>query len=285
VRIDLHTHSTASDGTTSPAALMACARDARIDVVAITDHDTTGGWADAVAALPSGLTLIRGAEFSCVHTDGDGRRISLHLLGYLFDPEHEGLRAERARLRESRLSRGRAIVDKLAADGIPVTWQRVVEIADGGAVGRPHIGRALVEQGVVADVGAAFAEILSSSSKYYVPKVDSDVFDMVELLRAAGGVSVFAHPLARHRGPVVSDEVIVAMAAAGLAGVEIDHPDHSQPDRLHLAQLASELDLICTGSSDYHGSNKQTPIGACTTRPASYEALVARTTALQPMRC
>jgi 3',5'-nucleoside bisphosphate phosphatase len=283
MRIDLHAHSTASDGTDTPGELVVAARAAGLDVVAITDHDSTAGWAAASLALPPGLALIRGAEFSCVYSDPDGRRTALHLLGYLFDPEHSRLRAERVRLRESRRARGRAIVDKLVADGIPVTWERVSALADGGSVGRPHIGRALVERGVVTDVDAAFADLLSSRSRYYVAKADTDVFDIVRLLRAAGGVAVFAHPLARRRGAVVGDDVVASMTEAGLVGIEIDHPDHTPIDREHLAGLAADLGLIGTGSSDYHGGNKTTPLGACTTDPVAYEALVALATAAGPL--
>lgn len=283
MRIDLHTHSTASDGTDTPAELMAVASAAGLDVVAITDHDTTAGWIPAIEWLPSGLTLIRGAEFSCRYNPPQGQGTGLHLLGYLFDPNAGALKAERARLRENRRGRGRAIVENLMADGVPITWERVQELAGAGAVGRPHIGRALVEKGVVPDVNAAFAELLSSRSKYYVPKADSDVFDVISMVNAAGGVTVFAHPLARRRGPVVDDSVIVEMRAAGLGGIEVDHPDHAPEDRELLRGLAAELGLIPTGSSDYHGTNKSTPIGVCTTAPDAYEALVAAASALPPI--
>lgn len=283
VRIDLHTHSTASDGTDSPTKLVEVAARAGVTALALTDHDITAGWEEAAAALPAGMSLVRGAEFSAVYhhpaSEGEGRT-SIHLLGYLFDPNHDGLRAERARLRESRLGRGRAIVENLQADGIPVTWSRVTELAGGGSVGRPHIARALVEQGVVPDVTAAFAQLLSSSSKYYVRKADMDVFDAIRLVIAAGGVPVFAHPLARRRGKVVDDAVTAAFAAAGLVGVEVDHPDHSPEDRRHLRDLAADLGLIATGASDYHGANKVTPIAACTTDPDAYAALFERPTAL-----
>jgi predicted metal-dependent phosphoesterase TrpH len=281
--IDLHTHTTASDGTDRPSELVAKAAATGLDVLAITDHDTTGGWDEAIAARPDTLTLVPGTEFSCAYTDPDGHRISLHLLGYLFDPDHEGLRAERARLRVSRLGRGRAIVDNLIADGVPVTWNRVVEIARGGAVGRPHIARVLVENGVVTSVDEAFAQLLSSGSKYYVPKADSDIFDAIRLVREAGGVTVFAHPLARRRGAVVDDDVIAVMARAGLAGIEVDHPDHASEDRAHLARMAADLDLIGTGSSDYHGANKTISLGACTTGREAYEQLFDRPTAREPV--
>ncbi|HZE50399.1 MAG TPA: PHP domain-containing protein [Jatrophihabitantaceae bacterium] len=281
--IDLHTHSTASDGTDRPAELVAKAAAANLSVVAITDHDTTAGWDEALGALPPGLTLVTGAEFSCAYDEPDGTRISLHLLGYLFDPDHDGLRAERARLRVSRLGRGRAIVDNMIADGVPVTWNRVVEIARGGAVGRPHIARVLVENSVVASVDEAFAALLSSRSKYYVPKADSDVFKAIGLVRDAGGIAVFAHPLARRRGAVVGEDVIADMAQAGLQGIEVDHPDHAPDDRARLAVLAGELGLIGTGSSDYHGTNKKIDLGTCTTSRAAYEQLRSLETARQPV--
>lgn len=283
MRIDLHTHSTASDGTDTPTELVRRAAAAELDVLAITDHDTTSGWAEAAEALPAGLTLVPGAEFSCAWFGGDGRRVGLHLLGYLFDPNDVALRAERQRLRDDRRGRGRAIVDNLAADGIPITWDRVAALAGDGSVGRPHIGRALVEAGVVPSVDAAFADLLSSRSKYYVRKADMDVFEAVRLIAAAGGITVFAHPFARRRGPVVGADVIAELAGAGLIGIEVDHPDHSADDRAYLAALAVELDLVPTGSSDYHGRNKLTPLGAGTTSPAAYTALIARNTAASPL--
>jgi 3',5'-nucleoside bisphosphate phosphatase len=283
MRIDLHAHTTASDGTDTPTQLVAAAVAANLDVLAITDHDTTSGWAEALAAQPSGLTIVPGAEFSCVHHDADGRRVSLHLLGYLFDPDDAALRAERSQLRESRRNRARIIVERLAADGYPITWERVQALANGGAVGRPHIGRALVEAGTVPDVSAAFADLLSSRGKYYERKVDVDVFAAIGLIRAAGGLPVFAHPLARRRGPVVSDETIAAMAAAGLVGIEVDHPDHDTADREHAAALARDLGLVGTGSSDYHGTNKATRLGAGTTDPDAYAQLLALPTARSPV--
>jgi 3',5'-nucleoside bisphosphate phosphatase len=282
MRIDLHTHTNASDGTDSPAELVAAALAAGLDVVAITDHDTTGGWAEALDARPAGLTIVPGAEFSCAHYDPAGRRVSLHLLGYLFDPDDPALRAERSRLRESRLIRAQEIVKRLAADDFGITWEQVGALADGATVGRPHIARALVAAGRVPDVSAAFSELLFSRGKYYVRKDDTDVFEAIGLITAAGGLPVFAHPIARRRGPVVGDEVIAAMAAAGLVGLEVHHPDHDADDREHAAGLARDLGLIGTGSSDYHGTNKATRLGACTTDPEAYERLLALRAARAP---
>ena len=283
MRIDLHTHTVASDGTDTPAELVAAAVAAGLDVLAITDHDTTRGWAEALEARPAGLTIVPGAEFSCVYYDPTGRRVSLHLLGYLFDPDDPALRAERSRLRESRLVRAEEIVRRLAADDFEITWEQVGALADGATVGRPHIARALVAAGVVPDVSAAFSELLSSRGGYYVRKADTDVFDAIGLITAAGGLPVFAHPIARRRGPVVGDAVVAAMAAAGLVGLEVNHPDHDADDREHAAGLARDLGLIGTGSSDYHGTNKATRLAACTTDPEAYERLLALPAARAPV--
>jgi predicted metal-dependent phosphoesterase TrpH len=275
MRIDLHTHSSVSDGTDAPAALVAVARAAGLDVVALTDHDTTGGWEAAEAARPAGLTLVPGMEMSCRWLPPGERPVSVHLLAYLFDPHHSGLAAERARLRAERLGRAERIVDALAAGGHRVSWQQIVAARDGGVVGRPHIARALVEAGAVDSVDHAFATLLHHSSPFYVAKADTDVLAAIALVRAAGGVPVFAHGLATKRGRVVGDDAVAAMAAAGLLGLEVDHPDHRPDERAHLRGLAEDLDLLVTGSSDYHGDNKATAIGAELTAPEQLEALLA----------
>lgn len=282
MRIDLHTHSSVSDGTETPAELLHTARTAGLDVVALTDHDTTDGWAAAQAARPAGLTVVPGMELSCRYFPDDQPPISVHLLAYLFDPDFPALSAERARLREERLSRGERIVDALAADGYPVSWAEIVEASAGGVVGRPHVARALVRAGVVDSVDAAFATLLHHRSPYYVSKADTDVRQGIALVRAAGGVPVFAHGLATKRGRVVGDDAVAVMAEAGLLGLEVDHPDHSDEERAHMRGLATDLGLIATGSSDYHGTNKTTPIGACTTDPGQFEALVAAGTGAAP---
>ena len=275
VRIDLHTHSSVSDGTDSPAELVATAAAAGLDVVALTDHDTTAGWAAAWDARPPGLTIVPGMELSCRYFPAEGTPIAVHLLAYLFDPLHPAFAAERVRLREERLSRGERIVAGLAADGYPVAWDRIVARSGGGVVGRPHIARALVEAGVVESVDHAFATVLHHRSPYYAAKADTDVLVGIRLVRAAGGVPVFAHGLATSRGRVVGDDAIAAMTAAGLLGLEVDHPDHTADQRAYLRALADGLGLIRTGSSDYHGTNKRTLIAACTTEPEQFEALVA----------
>ena len=284
--IDLHAHTTASDGSDTPAELVRNAVAAGLHTLAITDHDTTAGWDEAVASvgqLDVAFTLIRGTEFSCIYDD-NGVRISLHLLGYLFDPDAEALKAERARLRESRLGRGEAIVDALVAAGYPISWQQVVDIAGGGAVGRPHIGQALLQAGVVDSVTEAFTHLLSSSSPYYVAKLEMPVHRAIELIRQAGGVPVIAHPWARKRGQILDEAALRGLVAPGLLGIEVDHIDHAPADRARLSELAAELGLLSTGSSDYHGTRKSVRLGAETTSPQSLHRLLGMATGLDVVR-
>lgn len=279
MRIDLHTHSTASDGTDTPAELVRNAAAAGLDVVALTDHDTVGGYAEARAALPAGLTLVTGAELSC-RIDG----VSLHMLAYLFDPEEPGLARERELVRDDRVPRAQAMVGKLRELGVPVTWERVAEIAGDGAVGRPHIATALVELGVIGSVSDAFtSQWLANDGRAYVEKHELDPFDAIRLVKAAGGVTVFAHPLAVKRGSCVPEPVIGELAAAGLDGIEVDHMDHDAPTRARLRGLAAELGLLTTGSSDYHGSRKTCRLGDCTTDPEIYGEIVRRATGAFPV--
>jgi 3',5'-nucleoside bisphosphate phosphatase len=282
-RIDLHVHSTASDGTDRPADLVRRAGEAGLDVIALTDHDTAGGWDEALEALPPGLTLVRGMEISCVDRSA-GYPVSLHLLAYLVDPDEPALSAALSRLRESRLARAEIMVGALEADGAGVTWGRVLEIAGGGTVGRPHIARALIEQGLVPDVAAAFTpDWIGTGGRYWAGKADLDAAEAVRLVTGAGGVAVFAHPLASARGRTVGDDVIEDLTRAGLAGLEVDHPDHPPETRERARALAADLGLLATGSSDYHGHSKEQGLAEHTTDPKVYEALVDRAEGLAPV--
>jgi 3',5'-nucleoside bisphosphate phosphatase len=281
-RIDLHTHSSVSDGTLTPGQLVAAAAGAGLDVVALTDHDTTAGWATAAAALPDGLTLVPGAELSC-RWYGLQPSIGLHLLAYLFDPAHPGLAAEMSRVRTSREVRAQRMVDLLRADGVELDWEEVRRRAAGATVGRPHLAEALVRRGLVGSVSEAFRpEWLGR--RYRLPKADMDVFTALHLVRAAGGVPVFAHPRATRRGRVVPDELIEEMAGQGLFGLEGEHDDHSALQRRQVRELAARLGLVTTGSSDFHGTNKPVPLGANLTDPAVYERIVAAATGSEPLR-
>ncbi|MFI8101918.1 PHP domain-containing protein [Streptomyces sp. NPDC086023] len=282
MRIDLHAHSTASDGTDTPAELVRNAAAAGLDVVALTDHDTVGGYAEAVAAvqaLPEGFTLVTGAELSC-RLDGVG----LHMLAYLFDPAEPELARERELVRDDRVPRARTMVGKLQALGVPVTWEQVARIAGDGSVGRPHIATALVELGVVGSVSDAFTpEWLADGGRAYAEKHELDPFEAVRLVKAAGGVTVFAHPAAVKRGQCVPESAIAELAAAGLDGIEVDHMDHDAATRDRLRGLAADLGLLATGSSDYHGSRKTCRLGEYTTDPEIYGEITRRATGAFPV--
>jgi predicted metal-dependent phosphoesterase TrpH len=270
VLIDLHAHSSASDGTETPAELVRAAAAAGLDVVALTDHDTLRGWDDAAAALPDGLRLVRGAEISCVY---DG--VSLHLLAYLVDPAHQELAEEMAMALDDRVPRARAIIGKLEAAGYPVSWDKLMaNVPPGATVGRPHIADTLVAEKVVADRTEAFDSLLHDGSEFFVGHYYVDAVTAVRLVREAGGVPVFAHPAAEKRGVTVGDDAIHAMAAAGLAGLEVDHRDNAPEARARLRGLAAELGLLVTGSSDYHGDGKPNRLGENTTAPDVLEALL-----------
>jgi predicted metal-dependent phosphoesterase TrpH len=270
-RADLHVHSTASDGTDPPARVMQRAGQAGLDVVALTDHDTVAGHAEARAALPAGLTLLPGMELSARLNDR-----SVHLLAYLFDPDQPDLAAELARIRDDRVIRARAMVDKLIALGVDTSWDQVAAIAGQSVVGRPHIARAMVAAGAIAEPSQAFtADWIADNGRAYEDRYALEPVRAIGLVRAAGGVTVLAHP--RSGGEyTVSDTEITGLAEAGLAGVEVNHPDHSQAERAELSALAQRLNLVATGGSDDHGSLTGYRIGGELAPDGAFEALVAR---------
>jgi 3',5'-nucleoside bisphosphate phosphatase len=249
VRADLHVHSNASDGTDDPGTVMRNAAAAGLDAVALTDHDTTAGHAAARAALPEGLTLIPGMELSCHLNDR-----SVHLLGYLFDPDDAELATQTRRIRDDRVIRAQAMVARLAELGAPVSWDQVAAIAGSSVVGRPHIARAMAAAGVIAEPEDAFtSEWIADDGRAYVAKYALDPVRAIGLIRAAGGVPVLAHPRAG-RPWDLSDAEIAGLAAAGLAGLEVAHPDHDAAERQALLHLATALGLLPTAGSDDHGS-------------------------------
>lgn len=277
VPIDLHVHSSASDGTDPPAEVIRRAAAAGLDVVALTDHDTVAGIAAAAEALPPGLTLVPGMELSCLDSDR-----SVHLLGYLFDPADPALAAETELIRDDRIRRARAMVARLAELGAPVTWEQVTAIAGGAVVGRPHIARAMAEAGVVTTPRDAFtAEWIADGGRAHVGRYAPDPARAVALVRAAGGVPVLAHP--GSPGYELADEVVVGLAAAGLAGLEVFHPDHDLSERSRLTHLANHLNLVMTGGSDDHGAFNDSGLGSETTPPQQYERLLALATGARPV--
>ena len=286
MRADLHTHSDASDGTDSPADVMRRAWLAGLDAVALTDHDTVAGHEQAHRALEEGergvgggLTLVPGLELSCRL---DGR--SVHLLAYLFDPDHPELAEQTRRIRDDRVLRARAMVSRLVGLGVPVTWEQVAAIAGTAVVGRPHIARAMAAGGVVATPAAAFTrDWIAEGGRAYVAKYALEPSRAIGLVRAAGGAAVLAHPRAGRTRPL-SDDQIAALAAADLAGVEVFHPDQSQDQRAGLLGLARDLGLVATGGSDDHGSFTGHRIGCETTAAGAYQTLLAQTSGAQPIR-
>jgi len=270
VKIDLHAHSTASDGTESPAELVAAATAAGLTTLAITDHDTTAGWGEAVeAAIREGIELVRGIEISCSRNYR-----SIHLLGYLPDPDDPRLAIELARARDSRVNRMDRMIRRMADDGIPVTVEEVrAQLAPGATLGRPHLADALVANGVVPTRDEAFRDLLHDGSKYYVGHYAPDPVAAIKLVRSAGGVPVLAHPFAM-RTATISDDMVEELADAGLAGLEAHHRDHEPADVERAVHLAERHDLVVTGSSDYHGTGKLNRLGEFTTDPREWSRIV-----------
>lgn len=271
--IDLHTHTVFSDGTDRPGAVMTAALAAGITTLAITDHDTTAGWAEIEERRPPGLTVVRGAELS-THVVANGRRYSVHLLAYLFDPRDKALSAELERLQADRLTRGLMMVDRMVDAGLPLSREQVLDIAAGAPIGRPHIGRALMDHSLVGSVSEAFSGYLSPRGPYYVSKADTALEAAIGLVRGAGGVPVIAHPQARGAAEITDRAFFARCADAGLAGIEVDHPDHDEAARERLRDSAARLGLIATGSSDYHGSNKTLRLGQESTPPEALAAMI-----------
>ena len=270
MRADLHVHSTASDGTDPPAEVMRRAARAGLDVVALTDHDTVAGHAEAHAAAGP-VALLPGMELSCRL---DGR--SLHMLAYLFDADQPELAAELTRIRDDRVLRARAMVDNLAGLGVDVSWEQVAAIAGQAVVGRPHIARAMADSGAIASPREAFTrDWIADGGRAYVGRYALDPVRAIGLVRAAGGVTALAHPRAG-RDTWVTNEQITRLAAAGLAGLEVFHPDQSEAERARLIALAHDLALAITGGSDDHGSLTDYRLGCETTSGEAYQDLLSR---------
>lgn len=274
VLIDLHTHSNCSDGTDPPAELVAKADAAGLAVVALTDHDTFAGWGEAAAEagrLPIGLLL--GVEMSCKLSG-----LGVHLLGYQPDPTEPALLAELERIREGRAGRVPLIVDTLRRHGIDITVEDVYEhVGDAPSPGRPHVADALVAKGYSKNRAEAFSEWLSEGRPGNLTRYAPSPAIAIRLVVAAGGAPVIAHPHGRSARRVLTDDALAHLATAGLAGIEVDHLDHDAATRDHLRGLAEDLDLVTTGSSDYHGKGKQHhPLAAETTDPEQFERLLAR---------
>lgn len=282
-RIDLHTHSTWSDGTDSVHALMAKAAAAGLDAIALTDHDTTAGWAQLpAAAAETGVVALPGIEVSSEH-----ERLSVHVLALLVDPSAgTELAAELARARASRRDRARAMTERIAED-FPLRWEDVqAQAADGDTtLGRPHLADALVACGVVADRAEAFARILHPDSPYYVRHYAPSPARAVEVIVRAGGVAIAAHPGSVRRLGAVPHHILGEMVDAGLAALEIEHREHDVQARAVLRGIAAAHGLLTTGGSDYHGAGKPNRLGENTTSSVVLDALLACVTSPMEVIC
>lgn len=251
MKADLHVHSCASDGTETPDSLVRMALEAELAVLAITDHDSVEGVASAlVAAAEQDLILIPAVELSA----GVGRW-DLHMLGYFVDHTDPALLKELARMRDSRLERATRMVQALQAAGYDVDVDDVLRHSDGGAVGRSHVARALVERGTAETVRDAFERLIGHGRPFYVPKGPVTPSKAIALIHSAGGMAVLAHPGVNQ----LPDELIVSLKAVGLDGVEAYHADHTQEQREHYAAFAARHSLLTTGGTDYHGPGGPNP--------------------------
>jgi predicted metal-dependent phosphoesterase TrpH len=274
--IDLHTHTTFSDGTDTPTQLINKALAAGITTIALTDHDSISGWQEATTALRPGICLVPGAEVSCQTLDG----ISVHILGLLFDSSNSELIDTLEKTRENRFGRMEKIIAKINEAGIEISMSEVLEqLSDGATLGRPHLADALIKKGVVASREEAFTQMLHNHSKYYVSHYSPTPEAVIKLIKDAGGVSVIAHPMASHRGRTISLDTFGSLIQAGLDGIEVDHRDHSAEEKTQLISLAKESKLVMTGASDYHGNGKLNLLGEYTTEPAQWQKLEERASA------
>lgn len=268
--IDLHTHTNCSDGTDSPRELVNKAIVQGLDVLGISDHDTTAGWKEATESLRGSLKLALGSEISCLTTDG----ISVHMLGLLFDPEYAEMQQVLEETRDGRLPRMRKMIEKMRAEGMDISMADVEQAMPAGAtMGRPHLADALVAKKIVKSRDEAFVDLLHNESRFYVSHAAPTPAEAIALIRRAGGVSVIAHPFASHRGQILKAEDFSELVAAGLNGIEVDHRDQNPEERAMLRSIAKELDLVVTGSSDYHGTGKLNSLAENHTHREQWEKL------------
>ena len=271
--IDLHTHTTCSDGTDRPRELVNKAIVQGLEVLGIADHDTTSGWEEAAQALRGNLQLVLGAEISCLTNDG----ISVHMLGMLFDPNHIEMQTMLEETRDGRLPRMRKMIEKMSTEGMDISIEDVENVMPAGAtMGRPHLADALVAKKIVKSRDEAFIDLLHNESRFYVSHAAPTPVEAISMIRRAGGVAVIAHPFASHRGQVLKAEDFADLVAAGLNGIEVDHRDQNPDERAMLRVIAQELDLVVTGSSDYHGTGKLNSLAENHTNREQWQKLEAQ---------
>jgi len=274
--IDIHTHTTCSDGTDTPRELVDKAIVQGLEILGISDHDTTSGWAEATESLRGTLKLVLGSEISCLTNDG----VSVHMLGLLFDPEHKEMQQVLEETRDGRLPRMRKMIEKMRAEGIDISIQDVeLAMPAGATMGRPHLADALVAKKIVKSRDEAFVDLLHNESRFYVSHAAPTPVEAISLIRRAGGVAVIAHPFASHRGQILYPDNFGELVAAGLNGIEVDHRDQNPDERSMLRAIAHELDLVVTGSSDYHGTGKLNSLAENHTHREQWEKLESQANA------
>ncbi len=274
--IDLHTHTNCSDGTDSPRELVNKAIVQGLEVLGISDHGPTSGLQEATETLRGSLKLALGSEISCLTTDG----ISVHMLGLLFDPEHAEMQQVLEETRDGRLPRMRKMIEKMRAEGMDISMADVEQAMPTGAtMGRPHLADALVAKKIVKSRDEAFVDLLHNESRFYVSHAAPTPAEAIALIRRAGGVAVIAHPFASHRGQILKVEDFSELVAAGLNGIEVDHRDQNPDERAMLRSIAKELDLVVTGSSDYHGTGKLNSLAENHTHREQWEKLESQANA------
>jgi predicted metal-dependent phosphoesterase TrpH len=270
--IDLHTHTTWSDGTDTPRGLISAALTSGLTTIAITDHDSIAGWSEAMSALRGELTLVLGAEISCLTEIGT----SVHMLGLLFDGDNPDMQAMLEQTRDDRVPRMVKMIELLNSAGIEITMADVEAAKEPGAtLGRPHLADALVARGHIPSRDAAFQGLLNNDSEFYVSHLAPTPEVAIAQIRGAGGVSVIAHPYASHRGEILTSEDFTSLVSAGLNAIEVDHRDQNPIEREILRAIARDLNLVVTGSSDYHGRGKLNALGENRTDPREWVRLEA----------
>lgn len=268
--IDIHAHSTVSDGTDSPRQLVNNAILSGIDILGITDHDSVAGWEEASQAIRGKLKLALGAEISCLTVGGQ----SVHMVGLLFDGSDSAMLQMLEQTRDDRVPRMMKMLELLNADGISVNIEDINDVKPPGAtLGRPHLADALVSLGIIKSREDAFKGLLNNDSKYYVAHMAPTPEMAIAQIRSSGGVAIIAHPFASHRGETLLPTDFISLLEAGLNGIEVDHRDQSPEERKILREIAKELDLVVTGSSDYHGDGKLNRLGENVTMPAEWAKL------------
>ncbi len=246
--IDLHLHSTCSDGTLSPAAVSERAATLSLSAAALTDHDTVAGVAEFINAAAGRFEAIGGVEISLEHSPG-----TLHLLGYYVTADDAGLATALTRLRAGRTDRNGLILERLCALKLPLSEDDVRRYAGDEVIGRPHIAQAMVAAGYVRDMRAAFDRYLAKGAPAYCDRYRLEAADAIGLIRAAGGVPVLAHPFTLQMAPAALERFVADLAQQGLQGIEVYYPEHSATQIRVYLDLARRLQLVATGGTDFHG--------------------------------